>query len=85
MDFFFASGANKPKKSHYNCSVRVYFVQKSEVNASNKNVKVIVLDYCETTQRIMKIGFRRFELFIFSVKWFEIVIVGWAKCTYTKG
>ena len=35
-----------------------------------------MLDYCGTIQDIIKVGFRKFDMFIFYVKWFKVISEG---------
>ena len=53
-------------------------MQETRSTASNENVEANVekLDYCGTLQDIIKVGFRKFDIFIFDVKWFKVVTQG---------
>lgn len=53
-------------------------MQETHSSASNENVEATVdmLDYCGTLQDIIKVGFRKFDIFIFDVKWFKVVTQG---------
>ena len=53
--------------------MRANFVQESRASASDENFEMGMLDYFGTIQDILKIGFRRFDMFIFDVKWFKVV------------
>ena len=56
--------------------MRANFVQESRASASDKNFEMGMLDYFGTIQDILKVGFRRFDMFIFDVKWFKVVTIG---------
>ena len=53
-------------------------MQETHSSASNENAEANVdkLDYCGTLQDIIKVGFRKFDIFIFDVKWFKVVTQG---------
>ena len=53
-------------------------MQETRSSANNENAEAIVdmLDYCGTLQDIIKVGFRKFDIFIFDVKWFKVVTQG---------
>ena len=51
------------KHTTYDCGVKADFKQ-DNVNDSESGM----LDYCGTIQDIIKVGFRKFDMFIFYVK-----------------
>ena len=64
------------KRTTFDCGVRANFVQESRASASDENSEVGMLDFFGTIQDILKVGFRRFDMFIFDVKWFKVVTTG---------
>ena len=61
------------QRTTFDCGVRENFVQESRASASDENSKMGMLDYFGTILDILKVGFRRFDMFIFDVKWFKVV------------
>lgn len=64
------------RRTTFDCGVRANFVQESRASASDDNTEIGMLDYFGTIQDILKIGFRRFDIFIFDVKWFKVITSG---------
>ena len=66
------------KRTTFDCGVKASFMQETRSSASNENAEATVdmLDYCGTLQDIIKVGFRKFDIFIFDVKWFKVVTQG---------
>ena len=54
----------------------VNFLQKSRASASDDNEQEGQLEYCGVIQDIFKLQFRRFDYFLFDVKWFRVVTAG---------
>lgn len=64
------------KRSTFDCGVRANFVQESRASARDDNAEIGMLDYFGTIQDIIKVVFRSFEMFIFDVKWFKVILEG---------
>ena len=64
------------RRTTFDCGVRANFLQESRASASDENTEMGMLDYFGTIQDILKIGFRRFDIFIFDVKWFKVITSG---------
>ena len=64
------------KRATFDCGVRAKFLQESRGSARDENTRMGLLDYVGTIQDILKISFRRFDMFIFDVKWFKVVTNG---------
>lgn len=66
------------KRTTFDCGVMASFMQETRSSASNENGEATVdmLDYCGTLQDIIKVGFRKFDIFFFDVKWFKVVTQG---------
>ena len=64
------------KRATFDCGVRANFLQESRGSARDENTRMGLLDYVGTIQDILKISFRRFDMFIFDVKWFKVVTNG---------
>lgn len=64
------------QRSTFDCGVMVNFLQNSRASARDDNIMLGQLDYCGTIQDILKISFRKFDYFIFDVKWFKVVTTG---------
>ena len=64
------------KRATFDCGVRANFLHESRGSARDENTRMGLLDYVGTIQDILKISFRRFDMFIFDVKWFKVVTNG---------
>ncbi|RYA39312.1 hypothetical protein DD606_25795, partial [Enterobacter cloacae complex sp. GF14B] len=54
----------------------VSFTQKSRASARDTNESTSNLDYCGLVSDILKVSFRRFEMFLLDVKWFKVITSG---------
>ena len=59
------------KRTTFDCGVKAKFKQD---NVDDNEMGM--LDYCGTIQDIIKVGYRKFDMFIFDVKWFKVISQG---------
>ncbi|MCO5606180.1 hypothetical protein L7F22_060367 [Adiantum nelumboides] len=49
------------------------FLQRSRANTRDTNKCISNLDYCGIISDILRVSFRRFEMFLLDVKWFKVI------------
>lgn len=66
------------KRTTFDCGVKASFEQDLERRSSISNDGIInrKLEYFGTIQHVIKVEFRKFEMFIFDVRWFKVVTQG---------
>ena len=65
------------QRSTYNKSVLANFVEESRSSAQESNTDTCTLDYFGHILEIMKIHFKKFEIFVFvDVEWFKVIVRG---------
>ncbi|KAH7424576.1 hypothetical protein KP509_11G014100 [Ceratopteris richardii] len=63
-------------RSTFDSGVMVNFLQKSRASGKDDNSLEGELDYCGVIQDILKLSLRKFDYFVFDVKWFKVVTSG---------
>ena len=61
-------------RATFDYEVHANFEQESCASASDTIAELGPLDYFGRLQDILKVSFRRFNMFIFDVQWFKVVL-----------